>query len=318
MARASVFNKIQFGVETTPGTEVAADKRLLCTYMRPRPRNPGTAFRPVGNLFNTDRAPEKGFTEIDLTGQLAFNDFVYILAGCLCVPTGTGIFTFKPNAWSPNAIKTYSIQHGSSVQAEKFNYGILTGFSFNVSPRGTIGIRGTGMGRIMAESATLTANPTDIPKQLVSNKGIDVYVADTVAGLGAGKLTKGFEVGWNFANHFNGLFTLDSAQNSFTEHVEVAPDFGANLRIEHDSYSAGLMADVLTAKQKFLRMIATGPEYGVGTPYQIQITMPFIGNEPDPGDFEGAHSYNYALTPDYETTFASGIEIIIKTPLTGL
>lgn len=125
--RATAFEGSQWGPETTPGVGVAALKRLLCTGVTFAPNIPVEPYVPLGSKVATTATKQKEWTEGDLDGRACFNDFCYLFAGALCLPTittpGGATLTrrwnFKPKTWAPDAVQTFSIEKGSPAYAER-------------------------------------------------------------------------------------------------------------------------------------------------------------------------------------------------------
>lgn len=82
--RATILEGVQLAVETTPGTAVAAAKRLLCSQIQFDPKPKITKFRPMGSKVTTAVVAGKELSEGTLKGILAYNDIVYLLSSLLC------------------------------------------------------------------------------------------------------------------------------------------------------------------------------------------------------------------------------------------
>lgn len=91
--RATVYEVSQIGPETTPGTPVAATKRLLCTEINPDPNFNMRPYKPMGWKFNTGSSRGKDHTNVQFQGDLCFTDIVYLLSALLKV----GVVTTPAN-----------------------------------------------------------------------------------------------------------------------------------------------------------------------------------------------------------------------------
>jgi hypothetical protein len=307
--RHQVFQRVQLGVEVTPGTPVAANKRLLATYFRPTANVPRDPHTTVGSRFNSGSSEQKEWTGIELNGRMAFNDLAYIFNSLLLKSTGAGPWTFKPTPEAVDTLGYYTFQHGDAVNAEQVAHCNITGCSLRMN-RTTAEVRGTGIGRPMAEAATLTGSPAKVPKVLVDPESFDILVGDSVAGLT--RINKGFEVAFNYGGARDGLFPMRADQDSFDELVEDAPDVNMTLNLQHDATAVGYMADLRAATQKYIRIIALGPEYSVGVPYKFQLTMAFVFSGNERGESNKVHASTFTLIPDdSEVTIGSPIEVVI-------
>ena len=96
--RATVYEGLQLGVESTAGTAVPALKRLRGLDLEITPQTPAEALRPVGAKFAADVVRQKEHCEGTLRGQVCYTDLVYLLSSLLCeatvtTPTTNGTWT---------------------------------------------------------------------------------------------------------------------------------------------------------------------------------------------------------------------------------
>src|SRR5688572_30067588 len=159
--RAAVYEKNQIALETVAGTAVAATKRLLATSIMPTANIPVTPFRPKGSKYNTLVQVGKEWTTFDIDGLMSYTDLAYLLIALLKSAGVASPFTFDSNMGDPDAIKTLSIEKGSSLIAEKFNYGIVDGLTLTFE-QGGCSVSGSGYGRKWGEGATLSGGVTEI------------------------------------------------------------------------------------------------------------------------------------------------------------
>ena len=87
--RATVYEGLQLGVESTAGTAVPALKRLRGMELEITPQMPTEALRPMGNKFSVDVVRQKEHCEGTLRGQVCCTDLVYLLSSLLCEATVT-------------------------------------------------------------------------------------------------------------------------------------------------------------------------------------------------------------------------------------
>lgn len=308
--RASVYNKGQLGIETVPGTTVAATLLLQDTGFTPHPRVPMTAFRPHGAKFSTNVHMNKEYTECGFEGDLSYIDLMYFLAGLIGGPTAVGANTYKPNMWTPDTPVTYTVEYGAvASQAERFGYGLVNSLDIRVSDT-EARMSGTMFGQIMAEAITPTPSLVPVMSNVVDSKDITIFVGDSVGSLTA--LARGFEFSFGFSDKYGRLVTLDASKPSYSGHVELAPRLTARLSLEQDSIGAGLMADLRAKKTKFVRMKCTSPLVITGTThYDIQLTIPFKFLNPDRGDRQGVYVNNFELEPIYDQGLGSACEFVV-------
>lgn len=142
LERATVFEGCQVGIESTPGTAVSANKRLLCTSIENlRPEIPSQNFRTYGSKASTSVVRGKGHGVAGVTAAMNPWDMAYLLATGLCSPTittpggatNTRNHAFKMRNFHPDTIDTLTIDKGSFAGGERATYGVLNGFSLNVA-----------------------------------------------------------------------------------------------------------------------------------------------------------------------------------------
>lgn len=131
--RASIFEAVQVGVETTPGEAVPALKRLLGLTVTPGIKASINTYRGTGIKFPTVSSMGKEWVEMGLGGPLTYTDIVYLLSGYMRAttpvqdPTGVYTWTFTPAIYGPDTVKTFTIEQGSVFRAHRFTYGLITG-----------------------------------------------------------------------------------------------------------------------------------------------------------------------------------------------
>lgn len=322
--RASVYEGLQIGAETTPGTEVAAAKRLGLLMGRPRPRPQVQQFLGAGSKFPLATVTGKEFSELPFTGPLSFSDIVYILAMHLKAPAiSGGTFTYVPATFGPDTVKTMSMQAGSSVRAEKLAYCFCPEVRAAFNLRG-VTLSGTLNGRSVTEGATLTATPTLLkpvpvgPASWVVQVGTAMDASD-LATLGAADGVLSAE--WNSRGKWApGMFA--DGTTTFADPVERAPDMTAQVVMEHGSTAAGYLADLRASTKRLMRILATGPVIGAGPgTYLAQWTFPFEFQTPDSGDSDDLAVRTYTVRPVFDSAYlATGgtLEVVITNELSAL
>lgn len=140
--RATVFEGCQIGVESTAGTAVAANKRMLCTSIENlRPDIPTTPFRPYGSKASTSIVAGKGMGVGSITAAANPYDLSYLFSTAICTPAittpGGGSssrnWQFKPRNFAPDSFETLTVDKGSFDGGERATYGVVNGWSLNVN-----------------------------------------------------------------------------------------------------------------------------------------------------------------------------------------
>lgn len=129
----------------------------------------------------------------------------------------------------------------------------------------------------------------------------NIYLADTQAGLAAGKLDKSVGVaatGIDVADRWNPFFALDRDLNgTFADTTEMDPKFTANLTVGANSTGMALLNSIRAGATKWLRLEAIGPVIGVtsDTHKMIWEGPVKIGDLADFGNEDGRVVYPWAL-----------------------
>jgi hypothetical protein len=166
--RATVFELTQIGVETTPGTTVAATKKLLGTSIDPSIRSDNQTFRPKGSRYTTVAIQNKEWVEATVTQDVAvYTDTVYLLSSLLgpssisLVSIGVYLHEWDPLSFTPYSPKTFTVENGSYVRAMEFGYGLVTGLNMDFSRDG-VSLGGSMVGQLLSDGSTLTAGTPEV------------------------------------------------------------------------------------------------------------------------------------------------------------
>lgn len=165
--RASVFESTQIGVEAlgASGTAVDASKRLLCTGFDFQPDPQIEPYSPFGSKASTVAIARKEMTEGSYEGKICPNDLLYLFSGmfgnaAITTPGGATLtrrWTWLPKNFDPNIVRTFTIEKGSSVLADRFAYGLINSMTLNVD-RDNADVSGECLGRIMTEGVQMYRN----------------------------------------------------------------------------------------------------------------------------------------------------------------
>jgi len=167
--RATVFEVSQIGPETTPGTIVAATRRLQSLKIVPKIETKTTPFKPNGYKYDSILSVDQEWTSAKVDGVADYNQLIYPLAGLFgvvtpAVPAGgtlTQQWVFNPSTNNPETAKTFSVESGSSARAGKFGYGLFTDWGMTYT-RADVKVTGALMGQRYVDGVTMTAAPTEV------------------------------------------------------------------------------------------------------------------------------------------------------------
>lgn len=324
MGRASVNRVVQWGIETTKGTPVAANKALPSTSVDLGPKVESKEYRAQGYKYNTTSRIHKQWGEGPLSGPLDYNQILWPLTSLIMLPTpttpsgGTASrkWTFLPVSRGADDFKSFTIEQGDGDAAEQMAYSVVTSLTIEITTDDA-NISGTVIGRKPA-ATTLTATPTVIPQFPVSAREVDVYMDVSAAALGTTKLTDPFVARLIIGQKFNPKWVLNTANASFEGLIEIPTDLSLIFEIEHGTQSRALFAEIGDNPTKYFRIKCTGPIIEGAIRYSIIIDVAANVTEADQGDVDGDWTRVYTANPIHDTTMGRPFQIEVINVITTL
>lgn len=303
--RTSITQVTQVGVETTPGTAVAANRSLPSVMLEMGLEGGLTEQRGNGFKFPVNYIPGKEHSTGKISGQPTYDEMLYLLSTCVNYAAGVQqgattayLWTLTPSSTAEDtAAKTLTVEMGSALRAHKFARAQATEYTLSGS-RDSVEHTGTLMGQQMTDGITLTASPTAVPQIPIVPKHVDVYMDSTSAALGTTKLLRLMNWEFGLRNRFAPLWVVDSAQTSYAASIETAIDASVKLKMMADAQGMALLADARSVAKKFIRIVATSDILaGVAFPHKLQIDMcAEVKSYPGSiGDAEGVYAIEWEL-----------------------
>ena len=330
MAERSSLNQIvQIGVETTPGTSVAASKRLQSIGIEPSPSVEMDQFRPAGQKYRAITTLGKEWSEAPITGRGSYTEIIYMLSsvlttGVITTPAGATLarqWAFTPNSTDDDTPTTFTIEHGSSIRASKFTYGLVTEFGMTFN-RDAIEVSGSLMGKAITDNITLTAAPTTINLVPIVPTQVSVYLDSTSAALGTTKLTRAISADFNLGNRFGPVWVLDAANPSFVNHIETEPDLTCSLLLQADTQGMAQLDQMRSGATKFLRIEAVGAEIDTGiatSKYRFTLDMAVkVVDLPGFDDADGVFAVECNFVGVHDGGWGKALQVAVVNELTAL
>lgn len=324
--RASIFEGVQIGVETTPGTAVAANKKLQSMSIRPGVRTEITKFRPSGVKFHTLTAQNKEWVEAAIEGQPTYTEIIYPLSSIMAgsVDSGDGgtpvayTWTFGIAANGADTTKTFTIEQGSSLRAHKFTYGLVTALNFEFN-RSELRMAGSMVGQRLTDNITMTASPTSLALVPILPNHVTVYLDNNAAGLGTTDLERVLSASLEISDRFGQLWTLNAANESWAAHIETAPTVKVKLKVEADATGMALLETMRTGDSKFMRIDAVGNAINAETDYQFKLDLALkVTNVSDFADEDGIFAIEWEFDVVYDATWGKALELVVVNGLGSL
>lgn len=326
--RSALNQTIQIGVESTPGTPVAASKRMQSWGIEPNVETEHDQFRPAGWKYVALTSMGKEWVTAPITGRGTYTELVYLLSSVIDTATittpagGTNSrnWNFTSDTFADDAPKTYTIEHGSAVRADEFSYGIVTELGMSFSREGDgASISGSVLGRALSDGITMTPAPTTVPLIPILPTQVSVYVDNSAATLGTTKLSRAITAEFNIGNRFAPVWVLDAAQQPFVAHIESEPDFTVGLNVQANSTGMAFLNNMRTGDPLFIRIEAIGAIIEGAIPYEATFDFAVKNITPDGfNDADGVYGFEYNFVGFHDGTWGKSMDINLVNTLTAL
>jgi hypothetical protein len=330
--RSSITQSVQIGVETVPGTAVAAPRRLGSMGFEIGPSVDIKPLRPTGTKYPILEILGKEWTEADINGSAVYTELPYAFASVMSAPvvtaltdgvtpTGATRWVFNSNTYGDDAPKTLTVEQGSAFRAHRFAHGIISEYTWEWS-RDEIELGGTMLGRAIEDGVTLTGSPTVLPQVPVRPSELSVYIDSSAVALGTTKQLRTLKGECNIGDRYMPLWVVDAAQPSFVSTVEGEPTVEFKITQMADSQAAANLIAMRAGASKFLRLQGVGPTiYTAALPQDNvthKVTWDVAGQVSDVSKFEdedGVFAVEYTFSAVHDPTWGKAftVEVITTT-----
>ncbi|MGH2520156.1 MAG: hypothetical protein ACRDF8_10160, partial [Chloroflexota bacterium] len=255
-------------------------------------------------------------------------------------PTG-GTFTLTADV-NGSTQTTAAIAYNATVAAVQTALEALTNIgSGNVTVAGTVLPGGTQTvtfsGQLAGLAVTLTSThsftggttpasslvhstsgsgPNQMPIAPVLGSQIDVYIDSSAAALGTTKMTRVFSGEWSIASKYKPIWTLNSANTSFTAHIEdSAIKATAKLELEADDNGMNPLVNMRAGSTQFIRIAATGPQIDSSPAFDYMVQIDMAAQVSAPQEFkdsDGVYAIGYDFTLVTDDTWGKAMSILIQ------
>jgi hypothetical protein len=184
------FRKLQMGLESTRGTSVAADKKLIGTLFATTDK---PAYRPLddrGSLAEFRRSVAVSqSTRLRYEGDATYEQLIHFLSMGLkggVSPASTGsnrVWTFTPNLTSANSQNAYTFEFGDDQQEWECSFVMVENIELGVTLDEVVSLRVDMFGQYATKS-TFTSLSDPVVNEIVANK-LNVWIDGTYANLGS-------------------------------------------------------------------------------------------------------------------------------------
>lgn len=324
--QAQRLQLLQIGKESTYGTPVAANKRLLSLKADLDPKFFQEEDLAEGVKASVGEIVGKEWGEIGLSGNAAYNDLAYLLSMLLCAPviatpgggTNSRTFTFTPSMTAADSFNSFTIQKGAVGDAAIVAGLRLDELELTIDPgKAGVDLKGKAIGKAISDGNAFTSNPTLIPKKSLNGKQVSVFLAADTGDLATSQV-RPLEVKWSVKDRHTPVFSVDDTESSFENTVEKGFMSMAQLTFPKGSDTNGYLDDLRNSETKFLQIISTGPIIEGSIPYMLDITMPFNFASPKRQAKSDVACEVYDLKAVYDSTFGGALTAVLTLGITAL
>src|SRR6266704_1977850 len=270
--RSSVNQTLQFGLETTPGTNVAANKLIQCYAIVFGPMADVAPFTATGRKYPSIVIENSEWVEGTLSGILDYNGIVYALAGVCGAPVITAHgasatakdWVFTPPLTGSVQPQTYTIEQGennasgNAIYNHKVNYGLISEFGYKHDRKAGATVSGKVLAQALQRAITMTSTPTAVALQPSAGKHFNYYLDSTSAALGTTQLTKALSVDFSFNNLYGMFFPSNRANLGCSAHVDLKPGCTIKRLMEADAVGMTPLTNLQAGSTQFLRVQGQG------------------------------------------------------------
>lgn len=329
--RSSITQASQIGVETTPGTLVAAPKRLGSMGFEIGPKIKSSSLQPDGQKYPTLQILGQEWTEGKISGMPVYTELPYALAGLTsaptvaqimdsAIPTGAYRWTFNSAVYADDTPKTYTIEQGSTFRAHRFGNALFPEYGWKFD-REKIELDGKVLGKAIEDAITLTATPTLLPQVPCRPTEMSFYMDTASANLGNTKMLRTLSGDWKLSDRFAPLWVVDAAQGSFVNTVEDDPKLKFKVKQMADSQAMANLTAMRAGATVFMRLRTVGPQiYTSATPLTLnhQFTLDVAGQIEDVDTFsnqDGVYAIEWTFNSIVDPTWGKAftMEVITTT-----
>jgi hypothetical protein len=264
---STINQTVQFGVETTPGTAVPANKRIDNLACKFGAKGEFKKTSGTGRKYPSVQQLNAEWVEGSFDGSMDYNSMLYPLCSALGVTTASahaGSTTAKD--WIIDASlsgakqpQTLSIEQGDSIRAHKFAYGLVRKIAYKVNRKTDASISGDILAQSITDGITMTGSPTPIVLNPITGQHFNMYIDPTFGALGTTQALKVLKAEFDMASIYGPAWYMNRAFSSFSAHVDLNPTASFKFAVAADAAGMASLGDMRTGVTKFVRVEALGP-----------------------------------------------------------
>jgi len=328
------YKILQYGVETTHGSRVAATKKWMGDAPVPKDRE---AVRPTYNLGVRSRASENHLYQKQVSSlPLTLDDAYYqglpwllamtlkggVTPGEVTGGQGDYLWTFTPSlvAATADTMQSFTLEIGDNLQCYQVGYLMGRSIKFSAQTGANAALK-VSVDAFADEVTKVTATaalalPATTPIVAGNTK---LYIDTTWAGIG-GTLVSGLLRGWDLEiitglhQKFLGNTLVPNA------HGVTYLDWKLALTLEDNAAAAAWFTKFQAQTACAVRLEVPGPQIGTGTPHNLKFDLWGAPTQADPmgSEVDGNHIMPVTVDSLYNTVGAITLACALTTNLNTL
>lgn len=322
---ATTLQKVQIGVETTPGTGVAANKVLPFLTLDPSAQHDVAMQRAQGFRYPVTQTRGRTWTEAKISGPLSYNEAPYLFSSLLHSTTPTtvvaGVYSwaFTPSSNSPDSPKTFTIEQGDATTARKFSYGLVSSLKIT-HDKEAIAFDGSMIGKTLAVGQTLTSSPTTVATGSPLTPNSAAVALSSTSGGTFTALNRVLKFEAEFTERWKPVFNIaDVADESFVAHVDTESDVKMKLSIAADSAGEAFVTALRQRTVQWITYTVTGPTISGANKFNFIIKAAFnVESIGELKDSDGVYMYEPTLVAVHDSTWGKAVEVTVQNSLATL
>lgn len=326
--RSTTSQTVAIGTEATPGTAVAATRRLGSIGFQMGVQTETQNRRPTGQKYDSLVTLGQEWTEADIEGAPVYPELPYIFSSLINAATvtqimdattATGAFrwVFESNSFGEDAPKTFTIEQGSSFRAHRVSNGIITDFTLEFD-REELSIEGTMLAKAIEDGITLTPGATMRDQVPVLPKDVSVFLDATAAELGTTKLNRALSGSIDIESRYAPLWVVDASQPSFVTTLESnEAELSFSILQMADAQAMANLTAMRGGQTRFLRFQAQGPTiYSGTTPIRHSFVIEMAGQVQEVEQFDdedGVYAIGWTFGVVHDPTWNKAYRVEVVT-----
>lgn len=325
---ATIYDGMALAPEATSGEATPALVKMRSWGVTITPQLTTTEIRPRGESVPAEVVPNMESVTAAIEGWPTYTELVYLLdsnigaAEVTAVAGSSGAFDwlYLLPYTQPSAPQAYSVEVGSAEHAEKFSYGLVNELVLTFSRQENT-LSGSMIGGRVTDGIVpqpYLARVTLIP---IYPGAVDIYISDDYDTLGdpETKFDGNFSATLTVGNRYAQVWTQDSENPSFRDHVELQPTVTLELQClvtELDGFSA-----IRAGATKYIRVAASAAADAIEAGYTYEYEQDFAGQITGPGaaeDNSGAKVRTWTFTGVGDLDMGSPVRIRVRNDMASL